>query len=382
MDYSDAPDVAAFRAELRSWLAGRGSGVTARDVDSTLAWYRELAAAGYVAVSLPAEYGGRGLPDSYEAVVNEELAACGATPPPPIGHIAHAIADFGSDELRARLLPGLLSCTTTWCQGFSEPGAGSDLAAIATTARPAPDGESLRVNGQKIWTSGAMWSGWCLLLARTDPQAPKHKGLSMLAVDMASPGIERREITLSTGSREFAEVFFDDVEVPASNLVGELGQGWAIAMSLLIYERGPADMGWVGRMGAVLAAAEQDVRSGRRSADDALRRRLAAGRVGLQVLQWHVRRSLARRLHERPGADGSLDKLLATRVEQELYATLADLAGADAILDDNPAFAAYLYSRAQSIYGGTQQIQRDIVAHRLLGLPRPQHRTANEERTP
>jgi alkylation response protein AidB-like acyl-CoA dehydrogenase len=376
MDYTDAPDVAAFRAQLRDWLAAHPELIApaghsdAAAVARTLAWYRALAAAGYVTVSLPAEYGGRGLPDSYEAVVNEELAAAGAPPPPPIGHIAHAIADFADDELKARTLPGLLGCTEVWCQGFSEPGAGSDLAAISTTAIRSTDGATLRVNGQKIWTSGAMWSDWCLLMARTEPDAPRHKALSMLVVDLNTPGIDRREITMSTGSREFAEIYFDDVEVPIANVVGQLGQGWPIAMGMLTYERGPADMGWIGRITAVLAAATDDVRSGRVPADETMRRRLASGWVGLQVLQWHVQRTLARRAYEESGAAGSLDKLLATRVEQEIYATLLDLAGGEALAEDGPTFSTYLYSRAQSIYGGTQQIQRTIVAQRLLGLPR------------
>jgi alkylation response protein AidB-like acyl-CoA dehydrogenase len=376
MDYTDAPDVAAFRAQLRAWLTAHpeltapAEGSDEAAVTQTLAWYRALATAGYVTVSLPAEYGGRGLPDSYEAVVNEELAAADAPPPPPIGHIAHAIADFAGDELKARTLPGLLGCTEVWCQGFSEPGAGSDLASISTTAIRSADGATLRVNGQKIWTSGAMWSDWCLLMARTELDAPRHKALSMLVVDMRSPGIDRREITMSTGSREFAEVYFDDVEVPMGNVVGELGQGWPIAMGMLTYERGPADMGWVGRITAVLAAATDDVRSGRVAADETMRRRLASGWVGVQILHWHVQRTLARRAYEASGAAGSLDKLLATRVEQEIYATLLDLAGGAALADDGATFSTYLYSRAQSIYGGTQQIQRTIVAQRLLGLPR------------
>ncbi|HEY3737909.1 MAG TPA: acyl-CoA dehydrogenase family protein [Jatrophihabitans sp.] len=376
MDYTDAPDVAEFRAQLRAWLGEHPDLIKPVGhsdegaIAHTLAWYRALAGAGYVTVSLPAEYGGRGLPDSYEAVVNEELAVAGAPPPPPIGHIAHAIADFASEELKARMLPGLLSCTEVWCQGFSEPGAGSDLAGVSTTALPTEDGTTLRVNGQKIWTSGAMWSDWCLLMARTDPDAVRHKALSMIVVDMTTPGIDRREITMSTGSREFAEVYFDDVVVPVENVVGGLGQGWQIAMGMLAYERGPADMGWVGRIGAVLAAAQQDVRTGRTPADESLRRRLASGWVGLQVLNWHVQRTLARRAYETPGPEGSLDKLLATRVEQEVYATLLDLAGADVLAEDGAAFSTYLYSRAQSIYGGTQQIQRTIVAQRLLGLPR------------
>jgi alkylation response protein AidB-like acyl-CoA dehydrogenase len=371
MDYSDDADVAAFRAQLRGWLTENAPAAAAdRGVTQTLAWYRALAAAGYVTVSLPAEYGGRGLSDTYEAVVNEELARCGAPPPPPIGHLAHAVADFASDDLKRRVLPGMLSCTEVWCQGFSEPGAGSDLASVTTSGLPDAEGRTLRISGQKIWTSGAMWSQWCLLLARTDLDAPRHQALSMIVVDMASPGIDRREITMSTGSREFAEVYFDDVHVPVDNVVGTFGQGWPIAMKMLTYERGPADMGWVGRMGAVLAAAEADVRSERVSADEVMRRRLARCRVGLQVLQWQVWRSLSRRRFEPPGADGSIDKLLATRVEQDLYATLADLVGPDALADGSSSFGGYLYSRAQSIYGGTQQIQRAIVAQRLLGLPR------------
>ena len=398
MDYTDSDDVRQFRADLRAWLAenrdsvARGGQPAADSVAATLEWYRTLAAAGYVAVSLPAEYGGRGLPDIFEAVVNEELAIADAPPPPPIGHIAHALADYGSPELKSRFLPGLLSCTEPWCQGFSEPGAGSDLASITTVAtltEPAsgvsPRGDdppstprrgassassTFRVSGRKIWTSGAMWSRWCLLLARTEPGQERHRGLSMLVVGLDSPGIERREITMSTGSREFAEVFFDDVEVPADNLVGARGQGWAIAMSMLTYERGPADMGWVGRIGRVVARAHSEIRSGRITADEVMRRRLAADWVGLQVLQWHVRRSLASRQHRAPGPEGSLDKLLATRVEQQVYRTLSDLAGPAAVVDDVDQFGAYLFSRAQSIYGGTQQIQRTIVAQRLLGLPR------------
>ena len=377
MDYTDSDDVRQFRADLRAWLAvnrdsvARDGNPAADSVAATLEWYRTLAAAGYVAVSLPAEYGGRGLPDIFEAVVNEELAIADAPPPPPIGHIAHALADYGSPELKSRFLPGLLSCTEPWCQGFSGPGAGSDLASITTAATlTEPAGGTFRVSGRKIWTSGAMWSRWCLLLARTEPGQERHRGLSMLVVGLDSPGIERREITMSTGSREFAEVFFDDVEVPADNLVGARGQGWAIAMSMLTYERGPADMGWVGRIGRVVARAHSEVRSGRITADEVMRRRLAADWVGLQVLQWHVQRSLASRQHRAPGPEGSLDKLLATRVEQQVYRTLSDLAGPAAVVDDVDQFGAYLFSRAQSIYGGTQQIQRMIVAQRLLGLPR------------
>jgi alkylation response protein AidB-like acyl-CoA dehydrogenase len=374
MDFTDPPDVALFRADLRRWLAreapayrGTTGFHSAQAVARTRQWYRALAAAGYVGVSLPAACDGRGLPDSYEAVVNEEIAAARAPAPPPVGHIAHAIADFAAEDLKRSLLPGLLCCTESWCQGFSEPEAGSDLASLRTSARR--HGTDFVVNGQKIWTSGAMWARWCLVLARTEPDQSRHRGLSVLAVDLTSPGVQRREITLASGSSEFAEVFFDDVRVPAGQLVGKSGQGWLIAMHMLAYERGPADMGWVGRLGQALGAALDRVRDAGERADEPLRRRLARSAADVQVLQWHIARSLANRDPAAPGSAGSLDKLLATRVEQRLHHVLADLAGASFVLDDEP-FAAYLWARAQSVYGGTQQIQRQIVAERLLGLPR------------
>ncbi|MEB4209748.1 acyl-CoA dehydrogenase family protein [Mycobacterium sp. 94-17] len=378
MDFADAPDVAEFRAALRRWLAS----VTIPDAgavgyaESNRPWYRTLAEAGYVGVSLPTEFGGRGLPASYEAVVNEELAAAGAPAPPPVGHIAHAIADFANDELRARFLPGLLDCSQWWCQGFSEPGAGSDLAAIRTSARASDDGMHFIVDGHKIWTSGAQWSRWCLLLARTEADQPRHGGLSMLVVDMESPGIQALPITMATGGNEFAEVYFDGVRVDAANLIGERGQGWAIAMQMLVYERGPADMGWVARFERDVTGVEDDIRTGRLVADDVARRALAAGRVGLRVLHWHVLRSLAARERDTPSEESSIGKLLATRVEQSLYHTIADIRGADLVrnaaddVNDFGAFNDYVYSRAQSVYGGTQQVQRNIVAQRLLGLPR------------
>ncbi|MGM7698981.1 acyl-CoA dehydrogenase family protein [Microbacterium sp. A84] len=367
MDYTDDDAIAQFRLGLRAWLDNyqqtHDLNFDPADFESVRRWHRDLAAAGFVATSFPVEYGGQGLEPIYDAVVNRELADADAPPPPPIAHIAHAIADFASDALKARVLPGLLTCTEPWCQGFSEPGAGSDLADIRTTGQI--DGDTIRINGQKIWTSGAMWAQWCLLFLRTEPDLPKHKGLSMVVVPMDSPGIVRRQIMLSTGSGEFAEVFFDNVEVPTANLIGERGQGWAIAMHMLAFERGPADMGWTGRYRRGLEAAKTDL------ADDAgpARTRLTAAQVGLDVLEWHVTRSLANRA-DSPGTAGSVDKLLATRVEQDLYRVAADIAGPDALLNDAEEFLAYLHSRAQSIYGGSQQIQRNIVGEKVLGLPR------------
>lgn len=371
MDFRDDSELSAFRHRLRDWVSEYARrhdiDIDAADFVRMREWYRDLAAAGYVGVSLPEHHGGKGLSDAYEAVINQELAVAGAPPPPPIGHIAHAMSDFGSDELVARFVPRLLDCSEAWCQGFSEPGAGSDLAGISTVG--VVDGGSVRVSGQKIWTSGAMWSQWCLLLLRTELEAERHGRLTMLVVDMNSPGITRRQIALSTGSDEFAEVFFDNVEVPQSNIVGERGQGWDIAMHMLTYERGPADMGWTGRLARDLAIARQELDDKGLPADDGLRTRLARTAGHLRVLEWHVLRTLSNRASSTSSA-GSLDKLLTTRVEQDLYHVLADLQGSSAVLGESEAFRAYLHSRAQSIYGGTQQIQRNIVAQRLVGLPR------------
>jgi alkylation response protein AidB-like acyl-CoA dehydrogenase len=370
MDFRDSPEVADFRATLRAWVAAYGRthelNFSPADFSSVLRWNRDLAAAGYVATSFPEEYGGRGLEPIFDAVINLELASAGAPPPPPIGHYAHSIADFGNEDLKRRLLPGMLSCTEPWCQGFSEPDAGSDLASLTTSG--VVDGDIVRVTGRKIWTSGAMWAKWCLLLARTEP-GERHRGLTMMVVDLDSTGVVRSPITLSTGSCEFAAVFFDDVVVPITNLVGARGHGWAVAMHMLSFERGPADMGWTGRYRRALERAQAALADGTAHADPVLRDRLVAASVQLQVLEWHVLRTLATRSPS-PGAQASIDKLLATRVEQELYRVLADLRDAQLVTDPGEDFNAYLYSRAQSIYGGTQQIQRNLIAQRVLGLPR------------
>lgn len=374
MDYRDAPAEREFRAGLRSWLA-RSSPGTAVPVGPEEAvaflddWWRRLAKAGYVGLSFPAVYGGGGHPALFEAILNEEIGAAGAPPPPPIAHIGQAILQYGNEAQRRQHLPGLLSCDVRWCQGFSEPGAGSDLAGLATTADEVPGG--YRINGRKIWTSGAVWSDWCLLLARTSRQLPKHRGLSVFLLPMNRAGIECRPIVTATGSREFAELFLDDVACTKADLLGEPGQGWAIALSLLAYERGPADMGWVGRFARARTAAASGVETGAIPADDVTRVRLAQAQVLLRVLQVHVQRSLCQRAGGRaPGPEGSVDKLLMTKADQVIHRLILDLRGSAALLDETFDLDTYLWSRAQSIFGGTEQVQRTIVAERLLGLPR------------
>ena len=279
MDFRDAPEEAAFRAELRAWIAANKPESLPVDEEERVEvlnqWHRALYAAGWAGLTFPVEYGGRGLPAVYEAILNDEIGAAGAPPPAAIGHLTNAIRLFGTDEQKREHLPGMLSCEVRWCQGFSEPNAGSDLAGIRTRGEliDAPDGPAYRIDGQKIWTSEAAWSSWCMVLLRTEHDQPAHRGLSMLFVPLDTPGVEAREIVTAYGTREFAEVFFDGAVVPAANMLGVPGQGWAIAMQLLGYERGPADVGWVARLARMVTLLEDDVRAGRVVAGPAERAR-------------------------------------------------------------------------------------------------------------
>jgi alkylation response protein AidB-like acyl-CoA dehydrogenase len=375
--WPDSPEEAVFRADLRRWLAAHApAGAPPDDPEARAgamhAWHRALAGAGYVGLSLPAAFGGRGLDARYDAICNEELGLAGAPPAPPIGHLAHALALFGTDAQRDVHLRSMLSGDTRWCQGFSEPDAGSDLASLRTRAELDDAAGVFRVSGQKIWTSLAVYADWCLLLCRTEPQQRSNgRALSMLIVPMTAPGITCRAIVTSWGTREFAEVFFDGVVVPASSLLGARGQGWAIANQLLAYERGPADIGWVARLRRLLTdTAAQQRRDGIRITGPR-RDAWARAHVELRVLELHVRRSLtSRRGGELPGAEGSLDKLLLTRVDQLVNEVVLDLRGADALTTAGAPLDQYLTARAASVFGGTSQIQRNVVGERVLGLPR------------
>jgi alkylation response protein AidB-like acyl-CoA dehydrogenase len=389
MDFFDSPTEAVFRAELRTWLAAHRPAplpppTNDTDSDARIAaledWHRELAAAGYVGLTFPVEFGGRGMAPTLEAIFNDEVGFGGYPPPPAIHHITNAIRLFGTDEQKAAYLPGMLSCTVRWCQGFSEPGAGSDLSSIRTKAERTTNAageEVYRIEGQKIWTSEAIWSQWLMLLCRTEMDRPAHRGLSMLLVPLygadgaPTPGIDARPIATASGTKEFAEVFFDGAEVPVANLLGEPGQGWAIAMQLLGYERGPGDMGWVARLMRMLARLEDDVRGGAIDATDDDRAQIARAWVSMQALQLHISRTLSSRLDgSTPGPEGSVDKLLVTEADQLLNHVVLDVRGAASLIDEDETLDAYFWSRGQSIFGGTQQIQRNIVAQRVLGLPR------------
>jgi alkylation response protein AidB-like acyl-CoA dehydrogenase len=291
-------------------------------------------------------------------------------PPAPrnVNFLARSLLAFGSAAQQQRWLPALLACEEIWCQGFSEPDAGSDLASLRTRAVRHDD--AYVVNGQKVWTTFGKWADWCLALVRTDPAAPKHQGISALAVRLDSPGITVRPIHQISHSEELAEVFFEDVEVPVEQLVGRPGDGWRLAMRTVALERGPAEIGAIARALRTLAILEEGDRQGRyRHVPDA-RLRLARVRVHLEVFRLHVLRTLSESKGEPPGPESSVGKLMMGGTEQELASLGLELAGEAALVgDDSLALNDYLQSRALTIYGGTAQIQKNIIAQRILKMP-------------
>jgi alkylation response protein AidB-like acyl-CoA dehydrogenase len=360
VDYRDSPQEAAFRDRLRAWLAERAEEFRASGDDYWTRqgdWHRALHQAGFFGLSWPEEYGGQQLPPVYDVILDEELARAAAPPRPSLGYLVQGLGRHGSEELRRRFLPGMINGTERWCQGFSEPGAGSDLASLATTATR--DGDDYVVHGHKIWTSYSDVADWCLLLARTDPDAPRHKGLSAFIISMHQPEVEQRPLQMMNGvTTEFGQVLFDGARVPADQMVGAPGEGWRLAMTVVGHEREPATLGYSARYGKLVSDLASRVQ-GKPPAE------LAWAAVQTEMLRLHVRRRLSEQLdgvvH---GPDGSLDKLLMTWVEQSAgHAALA--AGGTR---DPELLSTYLYSRAQSVMGGTSQIQKNIIASRILGL--------------
>lgn len=360
MDFRDSREEAAFRDRLRTWLAARagtfptsGDDYWARQGD----WHRALHSAGFFGLSWPREYGGQELPPVYDVILDEELARAGAPARPSLGYLVQGLGRHGSEDLRRRFLPGMIDGTQRWCQGFSEPGAGSDLASLTTTATR--DGDDYVVHGHKVWTSYSDVADWCLLLARTDQDAPRHRGLSAFVIAMHQPGVEQRPLTMMNGvTTEFGQVLFDGATVPAHQMVGAPGEGWALAMTIVGHEREPAELGYSARYGKLV----RDLTS--RTPGPAPSE-LAWAVVQTEMLRLHVRRRLSERLDGvAHGPEGSLDKLLMTWVEQSVGHAALAVGGTR----DPELLSAYLYSRAQSVMGGTSQIQKNIIASRILGL--------------
>ena len=377
MDLNDSPEEAAFRTELRRWLeANASAGPTPIDLhelrQANIAWHKKLHAAGYTGLSWPTEVGGRGLGPIEEAILAQEAERLGLSTGLNYGFIARAMLLFATPEQQQRYLPDLLSGDALWCQGFSEPDAGSDLASLRTRAIADPtigDHGGYRVSGQKTWTSWAQWADLCLCLVRTGDADSRHRGISALIIDMRSPGIEVVPIRTVRGDEEFCEVFFDETPVPAENLVGEPGQGWNYALVTLTYERGPVDIGFVTKYQSMIRRLASRVTEIGLADDRPTQRDLARAAITVEVLRLHTLRSLSMRLDHPPGPEGSVDKLLMARAEQGLLHTAMNLIGARSLLDDRDQwFSDYLYSRASTIYGGTAQIQRNVLAERCLGL--------------
>ncbi|NKQ51499.1 acyl-CoA dehydrogenase [Amycolatopsis sp. K13G38] len=360
MDFRDSPAEAAFRARLRTWLDENAKRFpTSGDEywQRQPGWHRELYAAGFFGLSWPKAYGGHELPPVYDVILDEELALAAAPPRPSLGYLVQGLGRHGDEALRKRFLPGMINGTERWCQGFSEPGAGSDLASLATTATR--EGDTYVMHGHKIWTSYSDVADWCLLLARTDPDAPRHRGISAFIISMHQPGVEQRPLKMMSGvTREFGQVLFDGATVPADQMVGAPGAGWPLAMTVVGHEREPSTLGFSARYGKL-------VRDLLARARGSAPHELAWAQVQTEMLRLHVRRRLSEQLdgvvH---GPEGSLDKLLMTWVEQAVGHAALAVGGTD----DEGLLGAYLYSRAQSVMGGTSQIQKNIIASRILGL--------------
>ena len=375
--------------EIRGFLADEGldTGDLPRSLEDRMealrGWQARCYEAGYVGRAWPREFGGGGGPAAEQIVIDQELAAAGA---PEFANVVGldvlgpSLLRFGTDEQRRRHIPAILAAEEIWCQGFSEPDAGSDLASLRTRAEDR--GDHFVVSGQKTWVSWGQFARWCGVLARTHEAGPKHRGISMLIVDMRAPGVELRPMTQITGHAEFCELFLDDVVVPRANLLGELGDGWKIAMHTLGHERGTAALPrqvklrtWLDR--AVRVAAERTVDGEPLIDDPASQIALARALIAVEVLRHHAYRTVGEFVRGGAvGPDSSSVKLLMAEAEQRLAATVLDVLGPtlehaapEAAGEDAFWYETYLYSRAASVYGGTQQIQRNIIADRVLALP-------------
>jgi alkylation response protein AidB-like acyl-CoA dehydrogenase len=375
MDFLDSPAEAEFRARLRAWIAANNPGLPVSSTDDAYwarqaEWHTALYDAGFFGLSWPSRFGGHDLPAVFDVILDDELAGAGAPPRPSLGYLVQGITTHASEAVQERFLPGLISGRERWCQGFSEPDAGSDLAALRTTATR--DGDDYVLHGHKIWTSYSDVADWCFLLARTDPALPKHKGISAFAVPMRQAGIEQHPLRMINGiTKEFGQVIFEGARVAAENMIGAPGEGWRIAMTIVSHEREPGEIGYVARYTKTVKDLEKAVRADPGAFRSDQREAVAWAHVQAEMLRLHVCRRLSERLDGVDhGPGGSIDKLLMTWVEQAVGDAALSVSGSQAVVDrEDVALKIYLYSRAQSVMGGTSEIQKNIVATRILGLP-------------
>jgi alkylation response protein AidB-like acyl-CoA dehydrogenase len=383
----ESPEDQAFREEARAWLTEQlegpfahvrfrgGPGEEDEEFEGRVEWEQAMSAAGWTGISWPKEYGGRAAPLSQQVIFYQEYARAGG--PGRVGHIgeglvAPTILAFGTEEQKQRFLPGIKSGTDLWCQGYSEPAAGSDLANVQTRARL--EGDEWIIDGQKVWTSLAHKAGWCFVICKTEPDAPRYRNLSFLLVEMNQPGITVKPIVQLSGTSEFNEVFFDGARTPAENVVGAPGQGWKVAMALLGFERGASTLGqqigFESEFKEILAAARENGAA----KDPLMRQRLAQSWIELQL----VRLNALTNLNEgttRPGL-AAINKLCWATWHRDAGELAMAVMGADAEICAEAPYALtrmqsrFLFSRSDTIYGGTNEIQRNIIAEQGLGLPR------------
>jgi alkylation response protein AidB-like acyl-CoA dehydrogenase len=393
MDLKLSPEELQFREELRAWLDAS----VPRDwkewrekpIEESFpylrAWQRKLHEGRWAAVSWPKEYGGRSATLMQQAIFWEEMARVEAPPMADalgLGLIGPTIIAFGTEAQKQRFIPKILSADEIWCQGFSEPNAGSDLASLQTEARL--DGDHYVVNGQKVWTSYGWVGNWCELVVRTDPNVPKHKGLTVLLIDMKSPGVEVRPLRQMTGESEFNEMFFHDVRVPVENVLGTVNDGWNVAVSTLMYERGSYGARlhpfFKRNINRLIELSRKFQKNGHTAAQDPLtRQKLAQCYAEIKIMRLNQLRAFSRITATGiPGPEGSIQKIFWSELNQRVQQIAQELMGPYGQLDkgdsravDNGLWAyGYLRCRGNTIEAGTSEIQRNIIGHFVLGLPR------------
>jgi alkylation response protein AidB-like acyl-CoA dehydrogenase len=377
MDLTFSEPELAFRDELRAWFVDNPPGdEPVGDEDAHYHWragfQRRLAQDGWAAVHWPVQYGGRGATLTQSAIFFEELGRSGAPLPANVLGLLLAgptIMSWGTEEQKERYLQPILSADEIWCQGFSEPDAGSDLAAVKT--RAVRDGDDWVVTGQKVWTSGAQYSKWCMLVARTDPDAAKHKGLSYFLMDMEQDGVQIRPLRQITGESEFNELFIDGARIPHENLLGGEGNGWKVALTTLMNERAGLAFFLQVRMRQLLDRLIGLARDRGLLDDPVVAERLGELHLKAEVLRLTAYRGLtAIEKYGQPGPEGSLTKWMWSQTNQELTQFAADLLGAEALSVGSPWSYELLRARGNSIEGGTTEVLKNIVAERVLGLPK------------
>ncbi len=390
VDLSDSAVDAAFRTEFRAWLEANLPSEwrtthfwmqrsPAESFELRREWEANKAREGFAGINWPKEYGGRGGTPTQKAIYDEEMARADA--PVTVNtlgltFLGPTVMAIGSDAQKREIIKPMLHNEVIWCQGFSEPGAGSDLASLTT--RATDEGDHWLVNGQKVWTTNALHADRMFALVRTDPESRRHRGLSMLLIDMHADGIDARPLKQMTGDEEFGEVFLTDVKVPKQAVLGEVGSGWNVAMLLLSFERGSSAIGQYTRFRAEWEMIAKVARETGRSKDPALRQRLADALVNLETLRlhsWHILTKVER--GEQLGFESSMTKLQWSETHQdlgEIYMDVMGYAGQQvpglATCELDPLTELFLWSRSETIWGGSSQVQRNIVAEHVLGLPR------------